>query len=66
MIVSRNACISCRGDGKCAECFGSGTNTHLNSDQPKCSNCLGTGICPGCEGTGYRHTAEILDLGLNE
>lgn len=69
MMVSReDACGSCHGDGKCAECFGSGTNVHLNSDQPKCQNCAGTGTCPACNGSGsvYNRGPEILDLGLGK
>ena len=46
-------CRQCNGDGKCAECNGTGTNVHLNEDQPKCRNCEGSGKCPECDGTGF-------------
>jgi hypothetical protein len=37
-MPSRPRCPACGGDGKCRECFGSGTNIHLNEDEPKCRN----------------------------
>jgi hypothetical protein len=40
------------GEGKCPKCFGTGTNTALNSPEPKCRNCDGTGVCPTCQGRG--------------
>jgi hypothetical protein len=48
-------CSECerRGDGRCSACFGSGTNLHLNSPEPKCRRCKGTGVCPSCDGSGY-------------
>jgi hypothetical protein len=67
MIVARNVCSSCLGDGKCAQCDGTGVNAHINEEEPKCRNCSGTGVCPVCNGTGgaILHQPEILDLGLN-
>jgi hypothetical protein len=60
-------CTFCGGDGKCAECGGTGVNPHLNEDEPNCRNCSGSGGCPGCEGTGRVQTGsqQIQDLGLN-
>jgi len=68
MIAIRNACSVCHGDGKCAECNGTGINKHFNQDQPKCQNCGGSGVCQECGGTGsaLRIGSVILDLGLND
>jgi len=68
MTSSRNTCTSCFGDGRCAQCDGSGINTHLNENDPKCRNCSGTGVCPACNGTGawMAHPPEIIDLGLSD
>jgi len=41
-----------KGDGKCPDCFGTGTNVSLVSDDPKCPKCQGTGICQRCGGHG--------------
>jgi hypothetical protein len=64
----RNDCVDCHGNGKCAVCFGTGTNVHVNEDEPKCRNCAGTGTCPTCQGSGraYVLPSEIQDLGLNK
>ena len=62
LLSSRYACYVCGGDGKCKECFGSGVNTHLNSDQPRCPNCGGTGTCPQCGGTGQRGISDGRSL----
>ena len=61
-------CVSCGGDGKCAERNGTGTNTHLNEAEPRCKECSGMGVCPKCNGTGkaYLRPPELLDLGLNK
>ena len=66
--MTRNVCQICAGDGKCRQCFGTGTNTHLNEDEPKCSNCSGTGVCPECQGTGlwYVRPPDIIDPKLNQ
>jgi hypothetical protein len=40
------------GNGKCARCYGTGTNLKLNSAEPKCPFCDGTGQCQLCKGTG--------------
>src|SRR5580700_12152499 len=45
-------CQACKGSAKCPECFGSGTNIHLNETEPKCRQRSGTGTCPACKGTG--------------
>ncbi len=37
--------------GRCAHCDGTGTNTQLDSDNPKCPFCDGTGVCATCHGT---------------
>ena len=64
----RDACAECRGNGKCSACFGTGTNTHLNEDEPKCPNCGGTGTCPNCHGSGrsFVSAPEILDPGFDK
>jgi hypothetical protein len=62
MVVTGNYCVDCGGNGQCAQCFGTGTNTHLNSDEPKCPNCKGTGVCPACDGSG--RSVPVLDAGL--
>src|SRR5579863_7784873 len=55
------------GDGKCPQCFGSGTNIRLNSPEPKCANCKGTGVCPTCGGAGSipRERLESSAFGTN-
>jgi DnaJ-class molecular chaperone len=40
------------GDGKCAQCHGTGINTQPNSAQAKCPSCNGTGVCQTCGGRG--------------
>ena len=64
IFTSRYACFECGGDGKCKECFGTGTNTHLQSDESKCANCDGTGVCPKCGGSGQWQPT--LDDGLTK
>jgi hypothetical protein len=65
-MSGRPRCPACGGNGKCSECFGSGTNVHLNEDEPKCRNCGGNGICPACAGLGFppRGTADLTSLDL--
>lgn len=41
-----------KGNGKCAQCHGTGVNTQLDSIQPKCPYCHGTGMCATCDGSG--------------
>jgi hypothetical protein len=62
VVVTTGFCPECTGKGECAQCFGTGTNTHLNADDPKCPNCKGTGTCPACEGRG--RSIPVLDDGL--
>jgi hypothetical protein len=55
--MGRGRCPDCdggwfEGNGKCAQCHGTGINTQLDSDQPKCPFCDGTGLCRSCGGTG--------------
>ena len=38
--------------GRCRYCDGTGTNTQLDAENPKCPYCHGTGTCPSCHGTG--------------
>jgi hypothetical protein len=40
------------GNGKCKQCEGTGVNTQLDSERPKCPYCKGTGVCATCEGAG--------------
>src|SRR5579871_1409484 len=47
-----------RGNGKCSQCFGSGTNVSLNSAAPSCVKCGGSGICSTCQGHGYLPRAD--------
>ena len=65
--MTSSICPYCHGDGKCADCNGTGTNTHLNESEPKCRECSGTGVCPNCNGSGSARAfpPEIVDLGLN-
>jgi hypothetical protein len=51
-LFTHSVCASCRGNAKCAECDGTGVNTHLNEDEPKSPGCSGTGVCRSCDGTG--------------
>jgi hypothetical protein len=41
-----------KGNGKCSQCFGTGVNVSLVSENPKCDRCGGTGTCSRCGGTG--------------
>ena len=64
----RGACPYCKGDGKCVDCSGTGVNTHVNEDDPKCASCAGSGICPNCAGSGTGYQAsdgDTIELGLN-
>jgi DnaJ-class molecular chaperone len=40
------------GNGRCSQCNGTGINTRLDSDEPKCPACDGTGVCGTCRGAG--------------
>ena len=72
-MSGRPRCPDCaeglfEGNGKCARCDGTGINTQLDSDQPKCPYCHGTGVCAACNGTGfadggYDDSIITLDLG---
>jgi hypothetical protein len=67
MPATRDICSDCRVSGECGPCFGTGVNTHLNSDEPKCPNGKGTGVCPECGGSGSSRPTSgsgltILDL----
>jgi hypothetical protein len=77
MIPSRRSrCTDCaegffEGNGRCSKCNGTGVNTQLDSDQPKCPFCKGTGVCATCNGTGYYPSSfddpdsgDIITLGL--
>lgn len=49
---------SLHGDGKCAECYGTGYD-----DLVECSACGGSGECQTCNGDGYvTEDAELFDL----
>ncbi|HYW42246.1 MAG TPA: hypothetical protein VE959_05280 [Bryobacteraceae bacterium] len=53
----RGRCPDCaggfaQGDGNCGKCNGTGINTQLDSDVPKCPYCRGTGVCQSCGGSG--------------
>jgi hypothetical protein len=55
----RGRCPDCAGgffagDGKCGQCNGTGINTQLDSDQPKCPFCRGSGVCQACGGSGLQ------------
>lgn len=50
-------CPQCAGgflkaNGKCGKCNGTGINTQISSDEPKCPACGGTGVCSNCGGSG--------------
>jgi hypothetical protein len=62
MVGGERHCGECGRTGKCAKCFGTGTNIALNSDQDKCPNCYGTGICPACSDDA--ENGGIITLGL--
>jgi len=69
--MSRGRCTGCAGgwltgNGKCAQCDGTGVNPQLDSAQPKCPNCGGSGVCPSCGGSGIPggDPADPIDLGL--
>jgi hypothetical protein len=57
-MSGRGRCPDCaggifEGNGKCGKCDGTGINTQLDSDQPKCPYCAGTGTCSTCGGSGF-------------
>lgn len=66
--MTRNICVACQGNGKCATCDGTGINVHINESEPKCKSCAGTGVCSECQGTGrdYVLPPTIEDLGLDK
>ena len=68
VIPGPRLCHTCQGNGKCAECDGTGVNVHLNEDEPKCRNCSGTGTCPNCQGTGrvLVHLTGMMEMGLDK
>jgi len=64
----RGRCPDCAGgllnrDGKCGKCDGTGVNTQLDSEQPKCPYCKGTGVCATCGGEGYYNPFGDSDSG---
>ena len=61
LLAANRRCSDCGGTGECQQCFGTGRNTALNSDEDKCPNCNGTGQCPTCSEDGG-----IITLGLSE
>jgi hypothetical protein len=50
-------CDEFPGSGKCASCFGSGKDIHINSTRTECVACSGTGVCPACHGEGPKGAA---------
>ncbi len=50
-------CDEYPGSGKCAGCFGSGKDIHINSTRTECAACGGTGVCPACHGEGPKGAA---------
>lgn len=50
--LSRYAGTKCGGTGECAECYGSGVNVHLNSEDNECPSCHGTRKCVERAATG--------------
>jgi hypothetical protein len=59
-MLEENFCDQCDWTGKCSECNGTGTNTHLNSSDRKCPHCSGTGICSGSDPY-YRANFRVRD-----
>jgi hypothetical protein len=55
-----HVCPACSGNGRCAACYGSGTNIHLNEPTPECRACGGSGSCLRCKGTGDPLTIHCL------
>lgn len=56
---SGSICRTCKGDGKCLSCHGSGirTDNYFGTGQDptkRCGVCGGDGICNVCHGKGYR------------
>jgi hypothetical protein len=57
MSMQRGRCPDCAegfftGNGKCAQCNGTGINTQLDSAQRECPYYNGSGVCATCGGTG--------------
>lgn len=50
---SRLDCLTCRGDGDCNSCGGSG-NDYFGGYRTKCTTCYGSGNCRSCGGSGKR------------
>jgi len=50
---ARLDCLTCRGDGDCNSCGGSG-NDYFGGYRTKCNTCYGSGNCRSCGGSGKR------------
>jgi len=50
---SKLNCLTCKGDGKCNSCGGSGVD-YYGTAKTKCNTCRGSGNCKSCGGSGKR------------
>lgn len=50
---SKLDCLTCRGDGDCNSCGGTGID-YYGSHKTKCNTCYGSGNCRSCNGSGKR------------
>lgn len=52
LTLRQDPCPVCRGSGQCEQCFGSGVNTQLNAEVPKCHGVWRNWSLPGVRGYG--------------
>ena len=50
---SKLNCLTCKGDGDCNSCGGSGVD-YYGGYKTKCNTCRGSGKCRACGGSGKR------------
>lgn len=55
-VIHQSSCYSCKGNGRCSHCRGTGLFNYQTRQDPhmygSCQFCNGTGACSSCGGTG--------------
>src|SRR5271170_6620388 len=59
-MPSSGYCGTCREDGRCYRCKGTGKTKLLYTASDWCALCNGTGLCSSCDGTGSRDDSFYL------